>query len=67
MKELIAKKMTQANTFKLFEQLVDGMAYINEQSIHSYNIEIFHRDLKPDNLLITANDQLMIADFGIAK
>ena len=36
------------------------MSYINQKGI-------FHRDLKPDNLLLNKDKQLKIADFGTAK
>ena len=36
------------------------MAYIN-------SLGIFHRDLKPDNLLLNSHYDLKIADFGTAK
>ncbi|MEM6962277.1 MAG: serine/threonine-protein kinase, partial [Myxococcota bacterium] len=29
--------------------------------------EVLHRDLKPDNLLVTPDDELKLADFGVAR
>jgi cyclin-dependent kinase len=41
-------------------QLIKGVAYI-----HKY--KILHRDLKPQNLLISKDGILKIADFGLAR
>lgn len=41
-------------------QLVSGLTYC-------HSLRIVHRDLKPANILIDANGQLQIADFGIAR
>lgn len=47
-------------TDALFSQLLAGLAHI-----HSANV--FHRDLKPKNILANANCKLKICDFGLAR
>jgi cyclin-dependent kinase len=41
-------------------QLIKGMEYIHKH-------KVLHRDLKPQNLLITKDNVLKIADFGLAR
>jgi serine/threonine protein kinase len=43
----------------LFKQIVQGVGLL-----HSYNV--VHRDLKPDNIIITESGQAKLIDFGIA-
>ena len=41
-------------------QMINGVAYLHSR-------RILHRDLKPQNLLIGADGQLKLADFGLAR
>lgn len=45
------------------------MAFIVLTSIlsHSYAANVFHRDLKPKNILANADCKLKICDFGLAR
>lgn len=58
LKERIPFSEDQARVY--FKQLIQGCIYL-----HSYNIA--HKDIKPENLLISANNKLKIADFGSAE
>lgn len=43
----------------IFQQIVEGVAYMHSRSI-------VHRDLKLDNILISATNDVKIIDFGFA-
>lgn len=42
------------------KQLMEGLAFCHRN-------RVIHRDLKPHNLLINKNDELKLADFGLAR
>ncbi|NWV94820.1 CDK15 kinase, partial [Machaerirhynchus nigripectus] len=48
------------NVMLFMFQLLRGLAYIHQQ-------HILHRDLKPQNLLISCLGELKLADFGLAR
>src|SRR5256885_950688 len=44
------------------DQLCDALDYL-----HTQDPEIIHRDIKPQNLKLTARGQIVLLDFGLAK
>jgi len=53
-------KMPLERVLKFAQQLAGALAAAHAE-------DVVHRDLKPQNILVDANDQLYIADFGLAK
>jgi serine/threonine protein kinase len=51
-----------ARVLKWADQLLDALDYLHNQSI-----PVIHRDIKPQNLKLTARDQIILLDFGLAK
>ncbi|HYJ90786.1 MAG TPA: serine/threonine-protein kinase, partial [Pyrinomonadaceae bacterium] len=47
---------------KWADQLLDALDFLHNQSM-----PVIHRDIKPQNLKITARDQIILLDFGLAK
>lgn len=44
------------------DQLLDALDYL-----HSHDPPIIHRDIKPQNLKLTARSEIVLLDFGLAK
>ena len=48
------------DTISILSQLLDGLHYAHERGV-------WHRDIKPGNIMIMNNGRIKIADFGIAR
>lgn len=54
-------KVSESVASKYFRQLIEGLEYVHEV------LKVVHRDIKPQNILFDANDDLKLSDFGSAQ
>lgn len=53
-------KISANEIVELFLQMLDALNYVHQQ-------RLVHRDIKPSNFMLTADGELKLLDFGIAK
>lgn len=56
----LPKPMGEEKCQRYFRAIVSGLRYLNKRGI-------VHRDIKPQNVLLTRNDEIKLADFTFAK
>ncbi len=52
-------KMSETELWKLIHNVASGLAYLHDK-------EVIHQDIKPDNILVDAEGNYLITDFGIS-
>ncbi|MBU47628.1 MAG: hypothetical protein CL920_02900 [Deltaproteobacteria bacterium] len=55
-----SKKLPFDEVVPLYEQALAGLGYAHEHGV-------IHRDIKPSNILVTQDNHVKLADFGIAR
>ena len=58
MERLLKNTLTEMQMIQIAKRLIEGFSYMSEK-------RIYHRDIKPHNILITPNNLPKIIDFGI--
>jgi serine/threonine protein kinase len=53
-------KLTAQELYPVLQQIAEGLAY-------THNMNLVHRDIKPDNIFILPNGKVKLTDFGIAR
>ena len=60
LKTRMQRGLIEADTLRYVEQIARALQVVHEAGI-------FHRDLKPPNVMLRENDELVLIDFGLAR
>ena len=53
-------RQPEDDVLHMAEQILEGLNYLHEN-------EIVHQDLRPENIFVTLNNDIVLADYGLAK
>ena len=61
------KKLETEELQHYFSQMILGLDHSNLLLTPVHKLNIAHRDIKPDNILVSANNEIKITDFGVSE
>jgi serine/threonine protein kinase len=56
------ERIPESDVLKMIHQVLEGL-----KALHAGEPRIFHRDLKPTNILVDVKGDLLLSDFGIGR
>ena len=54
------RKISESKTQPIFRQIVQALAYC-------HSINVLHRDIKLDNILLSSENEVLLCDFGVSR
>ena len=60
LKARLQRGIVEADALRYIEQIARGLSVVHEAGI-------YHRDLKPPNVMLRENDEIVLIDFGLAR
>jgi WD40 repeat protein/predicted Ser/Thr protein kinase len=60
LKERVLRGLSMADSVRIIQEVLHALAFVHEN-------HTLHLDIKPQNILCTKNDKVVLIDFGIAK
>ena len=64
---LIERQCRLSGLFIDMDEVLDIAAQIASALVHAHSKNVIHRDLKPDNILLTKDGRAVLSDFGLAQ